>query len=149
MSIKQLFKNPYFFNKEDFEKKEANNTYDDLVTLTDSSGFLCLRDQIAIIKSQSSINNEYRRGQIDKFNEDKKAIIKQLSDFEEDDFVVSQLSKARTGDLIDKAEIYKNAYDAGRRAGFYPHINRQVDKEPEQTLGDGADKQEPDLKPSS
>ena len=140
MSSKQLFKNPYLFIKEDFEKRENNDTYDNLITLTDSSGYLCLRDQINIIKSQSAVNNEFRRGQIDKYNEDKKALIQQLSDFEENDFVINQLYKARTGDLIDKSDIYKNAYQLGRQAGFYPQNTRQGIQEPEHTLGDGADK---------
>lgn len=149
MALKQLFKNPYLYSKEDFEKRENNNIYDDIVTLTDSSGYLCLRDQINIIKSQSALNNEFRRGQIDKYNEDKKALIQQLSDFEEDDFVVSQLQKARTGDLIDKEDIYKNAYDLGRQAGFYPQNSRQGVQEPPSTLGDGADKQQSGDEPSS
>lgn len=143
MSSKQLFKNPYLFKKEDFEKKESNSIYDNVVTLTDCSGYLCLRDQINIIKEQSSINNEFRRGQIDKYNEDKKALIQQLSDFEENDFVINQLQKAKSGDLIDKTDIYKNAYDLGLQAGFYPHSSRQADKEPPSTLGDGADKGQP------
>ena len=143
MAVRQLFKNPYLFCKEDFEKRENSDIYNDIVTLTDSSGYLSLRDQILIIKSQSSINNEFRRGQVDKFNEDKKALIQELSTFEEDDFVVNQLYKARTGDLIDKEDIYRNAYDLGRQAGFYPHINQQVDKKPPHTLGDGADEKQP------
>ena len=144
MATKQLFKNPYLFTKEDFEKKEISNTYDDVVTLTDCSGFLCLRDQIALIKEQSAINNEFRRGQIDKYNEDKIALIEQLSEFEENEFVVSQLQKARTGDLIDKEQIYKNAYNLGRQAGFYPQNSPKGVQEPPSTLGDGADKNQPD-----
>lgn len=144
MATKQLFKNPYLFTKEDFEKKEISNTYDDVVTLTDCSGFLCLRDQIALIKEQSAINNEFRRGQIDKFNEDKKALIEQLSEFEENEFVVSQLQKARTGDLIDKEQIYKNAYNLGRQAGFYPQNSPKGVQEPPSTVGDGADNNQPD-----
>lgn len=143
MSLKQLFKNPYLFTKEDFEKRENNDIYDNLTTLTDSSGYLCLRDQINIIKSQSSINNEFRRGQIDKYNEDKKALIQQLSDFEENDFVINQLHKARTGDLIDKSDIYKNAYNLGRQAGFFQHNTREGIKEPEHPLGDGAEENKP------
>lgn len=143
MGVKQLFKNPYFYTKKDFEEKENNNIYDDLVTLTDSSGYLCLRDQINIIKSQSAINNEFRRGQIDKYNDDKKALIQQLSDFEENDFVINQLHKARTGDLIDKSDIYKNAYQLGRQAGFYAHNSPKGVEESPSTLDDGADKKEP------
>ena len=145
MATKQLFKNPYLFTKEDFEKKESNSIYDNVVTLTDCSGYLCLRDQIAIIKEQSAISNEFRRGQIDKYNYDKKALILQLSEFEENDFVINQLHKAKSGDLIDKTDIYKNAYDLGRQAGFYPHSNREVDKEPPSTLGDGADDNQPNV----
>ena len=140
---KQLFKNPYFFTKEDFEKKENNNTYDDVVTLTDCSGYLCLRDQIAVIKEQSAINNEFRRGQVDKFNYDKKALIQQLSEFEENDFVINQLHKAKSGDLIDKEQIYKNAYDLGRQAGFYPQNSPKGVQEPPSTVGDGADEGQP------
>lgn len=144
MPSSKLFKNPYFYVKEDFEKREKSNTYDGVTTLTDSSGYLCLRDQINIIKSQSAINNEFRRGQIDKYNEDKKAIIEQLASFEDNDYVVNQLYQARTGDLIDKSEIYKRAYDAGRLSGFYSHNSQSAVKEPPSTLGDGANESQKD-----
>ena len=141
MSLKQLFKNPYLYSRKDFEKREKTDTYHDLPTLTDCSGYLCLRDQINIIKSHSALNNEFRRGQIDRFNEDKKVIINQLSSFEEDEFVVDQLHKARTGDLIDKTTIYKQAYNLGRQSGFFQH-NSEAVKEPDHTLGDGAEKKQ-------
>ena len=45
-----------------FECEESLDTVD----LCDSSGYLSLQDQISIITNQSEINNEFRRGMIEK-----------------------------------------------------------------------------------
>lgn len=108
-------KNPYLYTSDDFKSSETF-TDDDLV---DSSGYLTLSDQISIITNQSEINNEFRRGMIDNFNDEKLKIIDNLSFFEEDSYVNDQLLKARDGDLLDKQIILQNAYDSGYSRGFF------------------------------
>lgn len=108
-------KNPYLYTSDDFTLSETFSS-DDLV---DSSGYLTLSDQISIITNQSEINNEFRRGMIDNFNDEKIKILDQLSLFEEDSYVNNQLLKARDGDLLDKQIILQNAYDSGYAQGFF------------------------------
>ena len=115
----------------------------DDVDLCDSSGYLSLQDQISIITNQSDINNEFRRGMIDNYNDEKMEIYKALSEFEGNEFVTSQLLKSRSGDLIDKESIFSDAYNAGYNTSFYHHEGRQpVEPEPS-TLSGGDDKDEP------
>lgn len=113
MSI--IIKNPYLYTVDDF-KTTSTFTDDDLV---DSSGYLTLSDQISIITNQSEINNEFRRGMVDNFNDEKSKILEQLSFFEEDVYVNNQLLKARSGDLLDKETILQNAYNQGYSHGFF------------------------------
>lgn len=108
-------KNPYLYTSDDFSCSKTFSD-DDLV---DSSGYLTLSDQISIITNQSEINNEFRRGMIDNFNDEKFKILEQLSSFEDDNYVNGQLLKARDGDLLDKQVILQNAYDNGYARGFF------------------------------
>ena len=112
----------------------------DTVDLCDSSGYLSLQDQISIITNQSEINNEFRRGMIDNYNEQKKEIYAALSEFETDNYVNDRLLQAKVGDLIDKEQILTDAYNAGLRTGFYQHVGQEpVEPEPSTLSGD-ADK---------
>lgn len=131
------FIDPY--NPPEFDTEVSIDNTD----LCDSSGFLSLQDQISIILNQSEINNEFRRGMIDNYNNEKLELYKALSDFENNDYVTSQLLKSRSGDLIDKEYILDEAYQAGYSAGFYQHGGREpVEPEPSTLSGD-ADKKEP------
>ena len=91
-----------------FECEESLDTVD----LCDSSGYLSLQDQISIITNQSEINNEFRRGMIDNYNDEKRKIYEALSEFESNDYVIDKLQQARIGDLIDKEQILTDAYNA-------------------------------------
>ncbi len=115
----------------------------DNVDLCDSSGFLSLQDQISIITNQSEINNEFRRGMIDNYNEQKLEIYKALADFECDDYVTSQLLKSKSGDLIDKETILNEAYNAGYSAGFFRHAGREPEEPEHSNLSGGDEKEEP------
>lgn len=117
MSNKINIKNPYLYTSSDFSYTETFAD-DDLV---DSSGYLTLQDQISIITNQSEINNEFRRGMIDNFNNEKFNIIEQLQSFEDDTLINEQLLKAHSGDLLDKEQILQNAYELGLQQYFFPH----------------------------
>lgn len=138
---KIFIKNPYLYTIEDYSTEIIDINSD----LTDSSGYLSLSDQISIITNQSEINNEFRRGMVDNFNESKFKLIEQLASFEEDDYVNEQLLKARNGDALDRDIILQNAYDAGYATGFFQH---RSDSEEVATskLGDVAEKVEPENK---
>ena len=115
---------------------ECEESLDD-VDLCDSSGYLSLQDQISIITNQSEINNEFRRGMIDNYNDEKRKIYEALSEFECDDYVIDKLQQARVGDLIDKEQILTNAYNAGYATGFFQHEERQLaEPEPPTSSGD-------------
>ena len=114
---------------------ECEKSLDD-VDLCDSSGYLSLQDQISIITNQSEINNEFRRGMIDNYNDEKRKIYEALSEFECNDYVVDRLQQARVGDLIDKEQILRDAYNAGYATGFFQHGVRQHE-EPEQPTFSG------------
>lgn len=109
---------------------EGEKSLDD-VDLCDSSGYLSLQDQISIITNQSEINNEFRRGMIDNYNDEKRKIYEALSEFESNEYVVDRLQKARVGDLIDKEQILTDAYNAGYATSFFQHGGREP-VEPEQ-----------------
>lgn len=120
---------------------EGEKSLDD-VDLCDSSGYLSLQDQISIITNQSEINNEFRRGMIDNYNDEKRKIYEALSEFESNDYVVDRLQKARVGDLIDKEQILTDAYNAGYSTNFFQHEVRQhVEPEPSTSSG-GVEKNE-------
>lgn len=115
---------------------ECEESLDD-VDLCDSSGYLSLQDQISIITNQSEINNEFRRGMIDNYNDEKRKIYEALSEFECDDYVIDKLQQARVGDLIDKEQILINAYNAGYATGFFQHGEREFgEPEPPTSSGD-------------
>lgn len=121
-----------------FEDEESLDNVD----LCDSSGYLSLQDQISIITNQSEINNEFRRGMIDNYNDEKRKIYEALSEFESNEYVVDRLQKARVGDLIDKEQILTDAYNAGYSTSFFQHGEREL-VEPEQpTLSGGAENTE-------
>lgn len=103
---------------------ECEESLDD-VDLCDSSGYLSLQDQISIITNQSEINNEFRRGMIDNYNDEKRKIYEALSEFESNEYVVDRLQKARVGDLIDKEQILSDAYNAGYSTSFFQHAGRE------------------------
>lgn len=116
---------------------------DSSIDLCDSSGYLTLQDQISIITNQSELNNEFRRGMIDNYNDYKREIYNSLLIYEDNDFVISQLSRARSGDLIDKETLLDEAYKLGYDAGFFRHEGREpVEPEPS-TLSGGDGKDEP------
>lgn len=116
-----------------FEYEESLDTVD----LCDSSGYLSLQDQISIITNQSEINNEFRRGMIDNYNEEKLKIYEALSEFEGNEYVTDRLQQARVGDLIDKEQILTDAYNAGYATGFFRHGGREpVEPEPSTSSGD-------------
>lgn len=120
---------------------EGEESLDD-VDLCDSSGYLSLQDQISIITNQSEINNEFRRGMIDNYNDEKRKIYEALSEFESNEYVVDRLQKARVGDLIDKEQILNDAYNAGYSTSFFQH-GVQEHSEPEQpTLSGDVEKNE-------
>lgn len=116
---------------------------DSSIDLCDSSGYLSLQDQISIITNQSEINNEFRRGMIDNFNDEKRKIYESLAEFEGNEYVTSQLLKSRSGDLIDKEQILSEAYNAGYGSGFYQHVGREPEEPEHSTLSGGDDKEEP------
>lgn len=108
----------------------------DTVDLCDSSGYLSLQDQISIITNQSEINNEFRRGMIDNYNDEKRKIYEALSEFECNDYVIDRLQQARIGDLIDKEQILTDAYNAGYATSFFQHGVREH-AEPETSTSSG------------
>jgi len=109
----------------------------DTIDLCDSSGYLSLQDQISIITNQSEINNEFRRGMIDNYNDEKRKIYEALSEFESNDYVVDRLQKARVGDLIDKEQILSDAYNAGYATSFFQHgVREHSEPEPPTLSGD-------------
>lgn len=115
---------------------ECEKSLDD-VDLCDSSGYLSLSDQISIITNQSEINNEFRRGMIDNYNDEKRKIYEALGEFENNDYVVSRLQKARVGDLIDKEQILTDAYNAGYATSFFQHeVREHLEPEPPTFSGD-------------
>ena len=114
----------------------------DTVDLCDSSGYLSLQDQISIITNQSEINNEFRRGMIDNYNDEKRKIYEALSEFESNDYVIDRLQKARIGDLIDKEQILTDAYNAGYATSFFQHGGREPVKPETSTSSGGAEKDE-------
>lgn len=114
---------------------EGEESLDD-VDLCDSSGYLSLQDQISIITNQSEINNEFRRGMIDNYNDEKRKIYEALSEFETNDYVNDRLQKARVGDLIDKEQILIDAYNAGYATSFFQH-GVQEHGEPEHSTSSG------------
>ncbi len=120
---------------------ECEESLDD-VDLCDSSGYLSLQDQISIITNQSEINNEFRRGMIDNYNDEKRKIYEALSEFETNDYVNDRLQKARVGDLIDKEQILTDAYNAGYAAGFFQHGVREHEEPEPPTSSGGAEKDE-------
>ena len=127
----RIFIDPY--SPPTFEGEESLDTVD----LCDSSGYLSLQDQISIITNQSEINNEFRRGMIDNYNDEKRKIYEALSEFESNDYVVDRLQKARVGDLIDKEQILTDAYNAGYATSFFQHGERQLEEpEPSTPSGD-------------
>ena len=70
-----------------FECEESLDTVD----LCGGSGYLSLQDQISIITNQSEINNEFRRGMIDNYNEEKLKIYEALSEFEGNEYITDRL----------------------------------------------------------
>lgn len=120
---------------------EGEESLDD-VDLCDSSGYLSLQDQISIITNQSEINNEFRRGMIDNYNDEKRKIYEALSEFECNDYVVDRLQQARVGDLIDKEQILTDAYNAGYATGFFQHGRREPAEPEDSTLSGGVEKEE-------
>lgn len=115
---------------------EGEESLDD-VDLCDSSGYLSLQDQISIITNQSEINNEFRRGMIDNYNDEKRKIYEALSEFESNEYVVDRLQKARVGDLIDKEQILSDAYNAGYSTSFFQHgVREHAEPEPPTLSGD-------------
>lgn len=115
---------------------ECEKSLDD-VDLCDSSGYLSLQDQISIITNQSEINNEFRRGMIDNYNDEKRKIYEALSEFECNDYVVDRLQQARVGDLIDKEQILNDAYNAGYATSFFQHgVREHSEPEPSTPSGD-------------
>lgn len=115
---------------------ESEESLDD-VDLCDSSGYLSLQDQISIITNQSEINNEFRRGMIDNYNDEKRKIYETLSEFESNEYVVDRLQKARVGDLIDKEQILSDAYNAGYSTSFFQHgVREHSEPEPPTLSGD-------------
>ncbi len=109
----------------------------DSVDLCDSSGYLSLQDQISIITNQSEINNEFRRGMIDNYNDEKRKIYEALSEFESNDYITDRLQKARVGDLIDKEQILTDAYNAGYATSFFQHgVREHGEPEPPTSSGD-------------
>lgn len=121
-----------------FECEESLDTVD----LCDSSGYLSLQDQISIITNQSEINNEFRRGMIDNYNDEKRKLYEALSEFESDDYVVDRLQKARVGDLIDKEQILRDAYNAGYATSFFQHGGREPEEPEHSTPSGGAENNE-------
>lgn len=121
-----------------FECEESLDTVD----LCDSSGYLSLQDQISIITNQSEINNEFRRGMIDNYNDEKRKIYEALSEFESDDYVVDRLQKARVGDLIDKEQILTDAYNAGYATSFFQHVGLEPEEPEPSTSSGGVEKDE-------
>ena len=121
-----------------FECEESLDTVD----LCDSSGYLSLQDQISIITNQSEINNEFRRGMIDNYNDEKRKIYESLSEFESNEYVVDRLQKARVGDLIDKEQILTDAYNAGYATSFFQHGERELVEPETSTSSGGAEKEE-------
>lgn len=120
---------------------ECEESLDD-VDLCDSSGYLSLQDQISIITNQSEINNEFRRGMIDNYNDEKRKIYEALSEFESNDYVIDRLQKARVGDLIDKEQILTDAYNAGYSTSFFQHGGREPEKPEPPTSSGGAENNE-------
>ena len=120
---------------------EGEESLDD-VDLCDSSGYLSLQDQISIITNQSEINNEFRRGMIDNYNDEKRKVYEALSEFESNDYVVSRLQKARVGDLIDKEQILTDAYNAGYSTSFFQHGMREHSEPEPPTLSGDVEKNE-------
>ena len=120
---------------------ECEKSLDD-VDLCDSSGYLSLQDQISIITNQSEINNEFRRGMIDNYNDEKRKIYETLSEFETNDYVNDRLQKARVGDLIDKEQILSDAYNAGYATSFFQHGGRQTEEPEHSTLSGDVEKNE-------
>ena len=120
---------------------ECEKSLDD-VDLCDSSGYLSLQDQISIITNQSEINNEFRRGMIDNYNDEKRKIYEALSEFETNDYVVDRLQKARIGDLIDKEQILNDAYNAGYATSFFQHGGREPEEPEHSTLSGDVEKNE-------
>lgn len=114
----------------------------DTVDLCDSSGYLSLQDQISIITNQSEINNEFRRGMIDNYNDEKRKIYEALSEFECNDYVIDRLQQARVGDLIDKEQILTDAYNSGYATGFFQHGVRQHVEPEDSTLSGDVEKNE-------
>ena len=80
---------------------------------------------------------------IDNNNEEKLKLYEALSDFECNEYVTSQLLKSRTGDLIDKESVLRDAYNAGYSTGFYQHGGREPEEPEHSTLSGGDDKKEP------
>lgn len=119
-----------------FECEESLDTVD----LCDSSGYLSLQDQISIITNQSEINNEFRRGMIDNYNDEKRKIYEALSEFESNEYVIDKLQKARVGDLIDKEQILTDAYNAGYATSFFQHGERELAEPEPSTSSGGAEK---------
>lgn len=120
---------------------ECEKSLDD-VDLCDSSGYLSLQDQISIITNQSEINNEFRRGMIDNYNDEKRKIYEALSEFESNDYVIDRLQKARVGDLIDKEQILSDAYNAGYSTSFFQHVGRQSEEPEHSTVSGDVEKDE-------
>lgn len=120
---------------------ECEKSLDD-VDLCDSSGYLSLQDQISIITNQSEINNEFRRGMIDNYNDEKRKIYEALSEFESNDYVIDRLQKARVGDLIDKEQILSDAYNAGYSTSFFQHVGREPEEPEHSTPSGGAENNE-------
>lgn len=120
---------------------ECEESLDD-VDLCDSSGYLSLQDQISIITNQSEINNEFRRGMIDNYNDEKRKIYEALSEFESNDYVIDRLQKARVGDLIDKEQILTDAYNAGYSTSFFQHGVREHGEPEQPTLSGDVEKNE-------
>ena len=120
---------------------EGEESLDD-VDLCDSSGYLSLQDQISIITNQSEINNEFRRGMVDNYNDEKRKIYEALSEFETNDYVNDRLQKARVGDLIDKEQILTDAYNAGYATSFFQHGGREPEEPEHSTPSGGAENNE-------
>lgn len=120
---------------------EGEESLDD-VDLCDSSGYLSLQDQISIITNQSEINNEFRRGMIDNYNDEKRKIYEALSEFESNEYVNDRLQKARVGDLIDKEQTLTDAYNAGYATSFFQHGVRQHEELEPSTSSSDVEKNE-------
>lgn len=95
-------------------KDEKYLNHDD--NLVDISGYLPLRDELQLIRQQSSVNYEILKAKRDAYYDSQNELRKELSDFENSPEAFEQLSKLKSADMIDITEHYNNAYN------MYKHL---------------------------